>query len=329
MDAPHIVIVGGGFGGLAAARGLRKAPVRVTLIDRTNHHLFQPLLQAAFEEAESLGDPERARELLTFVLVGGGPTGVEMAGAIAELRRYTLRADFRRIDPLSARIVLIEAAPRILGHFPEPLAEKARRRLERLGVEVLTGNAVEKIDAGGVTVGGQRLASRTVIWTAGVAASPAASWLGAPTDRAGRVIVEADGRVPGHREVFVIGDTAHWQHEGKPLPGVAPVAMQQGAFVARLIQSELAGTPPPVFRYRDHGNLAVVGRGYAIFHHGRLRLGGWPAWLLWVFVHIANLAAFMNRLRTMTQWGWTYFTRQRGSRLILEPAPRSERHAGG
>jgi len=219
---------------------------------------------------------------------------------------------------LSARIVLIEAAPRILGPFPETLAAKARRRLERLGVEVLTGQPVEQVDAEGVIVGGRRIRSRTVIWTAGVTASPVGRWLGVATDRAGRVIVETDGRVPGHPEIFVLGDAAHWVYAGKPLPGVAPVAMQQGHFIAGVIRNHVLGKPAAPFRYRDNGNLAVVGRGYAIFHRRWLKLGGYLAWLLWVFVHIANLAAFMNRLRTMTQWAWSYLTRQRGSRLILE-----------
>jgi NADH:ubiquinone reductase (H+-translocating) len=416
MAERHVVIVGGGFGGLAVARGLRKAAVRVTVLDRTNHHLFQPLLYqvatamlapaeiatpirhalgnqqnatvllaeltgvdaanhrvqvklpdgsteslaydklvlatgathsyfghdefadhapglktladatairerilTAFEEAETLGAPEEREPLLTFVLVGGGPTGVEMAGASAELRRYSLKAEFRRIDPRAARIILIEASPRILGPFPESLAAKARLRLERLGVEVCTGAPVEKVDAEGVVVAGRRIRSRTVIWTAGVAASPVGTWLGIETDKSGRVKVGADGRVPGHPDIFVLGDAAHWLHEGKPLPGVAPVAMQQGDYIARVIAADALGRPAPAFRYRDRGNLAVVGRNYAIYHRGWLKLGGYLAWLLWVFVHIANLAAFMNRLRTMTQWAWSYFTRQRGSRLILEP----------
>jgi NADH dehydrogenase FAD-containing subunit len=416
---PHVVVVGGGFGGLAVARGLEDAPVRVTLVDRANHHLFQPLLYQvatamlapaeiatplrqilrrqsnatvllaevtgvaherravilstpwgesrelaydylviatgarhsffghhefadyshglkslpdalnirdailrAFETAELASDPQVQRELLTFVLVGAGPTGVEMAGAIAELRRYTLRRDFRRIDPRTARILLVEAAPRILLNFPERLAQRAQRRLEALGVEVRTGSPVERIDAHGVVVGGHHIASRTVIWTAGVEASPAGRWLGTPTDRAGRVRVAADCSVPDRPGIFVIGDTSSFEQDTKPLPGVAQVALQEGRYVGSLIASSVRGQPAPApFRYRNLGNLAIVGRGYAILDRGRRQMAGYTAWIIWALVHIAQLAAFMNRLRVMVQWAWAYFTRQHGSRLIVEPRP--------
>jgi NADH:ubiquinone reductase (H+-translocating) len=412
---PHVVIVGGGFGGLAVARGLRKAPVQVTLVDRANHHLFQPLLyqvatamlapaeiatplrqilgpQAnatvllaevtgvdaarrvvflcipggarreltydqlvlatgarhsyfdrhefadhsyglkslpdalairdgilrAFEAAELEDDAATQRELLTFVLVGAGPTGVEMAGAIAELRHYTLQRDFRRINPRLARICLIEAAPRILLSFPEELARRAQRRLEELGVEVLTGKPVGGIDERGVLVGGERIGSRTVIWTAGVEASPAGRWLGVSTDRVGRVQVGLDCGVSGLTGVFVIGDTASFEQDGKPLPGVAQVALQQGDYVASVIASRVqSGAPPVPFHYRNLGNLAIVGRGFALLETDHRRMAGHVAWLVWALVHIMQLAAFMNRLRVMVQWAWAYFTRQAGSRLIV------------
>jgi NADH dehydrogenase FAD-containing subunit len=401
---------------LSAARGLADAPVRITLVDRSNHHLFQPLLyqvatamlapaeiatplryilvrQAnvtvllaevtgldparravqlrtpegasreltydflvlatgsrhsyfghdefaefsfglkslpdalairervlrAFEMAELEPDPQRQQDLMTFVLVGAGPTGVEMAGAIAELRRFTLRSEFRRVNPREARILLIEAAPRILLTFPEELAQKARERLERLGVEVMTSKPVEAIDAEGVVVGGRHIPSHLVIWTAGVAASPAARWLDAPADRAGRVRVGRDCSVPGRPEVFVIGDTASYEQDGKPLPGVAQVAMQQGRHVAAVITARVEGGPaPPPFHYHNLGNLAIVGRGFALLDKDRWRMSGYIAWLAWALVHIAQLAAFMNRLRVMVQWAWAYFTRQHGSRLILQ-----------
>jgi NADH dehydrogenase FAD-containing subunit len=256
---------------------------------------------------------------LTFVLVGAGPTGVEMAGAIAELRRYTLRSDFRRIDPKEARIVLVEAAPRILLTFAEDLAARARARLEGLGVEVLTGRPVEHVDDEGVLVGGERIRSRTVIWTAGVAASPVGRWLGAATDRAGRVIVNSDCSVPAQPNVFVLGDTARFDEDGKPLPGVAQVAMQQGSYVARVLDARVTGGPPPApFRYTNLGNLAIVGRGFAILERGKYHLSGYPAFIVWALVHIYQLAAFMNRLRVMVQWAWSYFTRQQGSRLIMD-----------
>jgi NADH dehydrogenase len=415
QNAPRIVIVGGGFGGLAAARALRRTPADVTLIDRTNHHVFQPLLyQVAtsvltpgqigsplrgllhkqrnttvhlaevaavnterrhviassadrvdvpipydylilatgarhsyfdhdeferfapglksladavairnrilqgFEQAEAEADPRRHRDLLTFVLVGAGPTGVEMAGALAVLVRTTLRSEFRRIDPLSARIVLVDMASRVLGAFAEDLSSAARRRLERLGVDVRLGQAVDHIDEDGIIVAGERIASKTVIWTAGVAPSPAGKWLGVETDRAGRVKVRDDLTVPGHPEVFVVGDTASLSQDGKPLPGVAQVALQQGRYAARSIARRISGAPAlPPFRYFDKGNMAVVGKGFAVLQTGRLRLSGFLAWLAWAGVHLQFLAQSSLRVSVFLQWVWTYLTGQRGSRLIV------------
>jgi NADH dehydrogenase FAD-containing subunit len=264
-------------------------------------------------------DPSRHRDLLTFVLVGAGPTGVELAGALAEMARLTLRSDFRRIDPTSARVVLIEGGPRILPTFAEELAQRADARLCRHGVEIRTGARVEQVDAEGVVVGGERLRSRTVIWTAGVAASPAGRWLGAPTDPAGRVRVQPDLTVPGLPNVFVVGDTAHLEQDGTPLPGVAQAALQQGRYVGRVIASRVAGhaTPAP-FRYVDRGQLAVIGRNFAILEAGRLKLAGFPAWCVWAGIHLASLPAVGNRLVVAPQWAWTYVTKQLGSRLILD-----------
>ncbi len=406
---PRVVIVGGGFGGLQAAKALGHAPVKVTVIDRNNYHLFQPLLYwvataglspadisspirhvlrkqkntdvllaevtgvdlenqrvllgereipydylllatgardnyfghpdwsehasglksineatairsqilHAFERAEMETDHEKVRELLTFVLVGAGPTGVEMAGAIAELARKSLAQDFRHIDPTTARVILIEAMPRILGTFPETLAKRAQKALNRLGVEIRTGVPVESIDADGVSLDGQRIASTNVIWTAGVAASPAGNWLGAETDRAGRVKVNPDLSLPGHPNVFVIGDTATLMQDGKPLPGVAPVAMQQGRYVASLIKQRATdGSAEHPFRYVDKGSLATVGRSYAIVDLKGLRLTGLLAWILWLVIHIYYLIGFRNRLVTLFQWAWTYFTYNRNACLI-------------
>ncbi len=406
---PRVVIVGGGFGGLYAARTLHNAPVQVTVIDRSNHHLFQPLLyqvataalspadisapirgvlgrQAntnvifaevtgidlqeqcvlmhdkaapfdylilatgarhsyfghdewepyapglksitdaiairrkillAFEAAEVETDLEKRRALLTFVLVGAGPTGVEMAGAIAELAHKALAADFRNIDPTSARIVLVEAVPRILGAFPEPLARKAQKALNRLGVEVRTNAPVEAIDAGGVVIAGKYLAAQTVIWTAGVAASQAGKWLGAETDRAGRVKVLPDLTIPGHPHVFVIGDTAVVMQNGKPLPGVAPVAIQEGHYVASVIERRVAGKQANApFHYFNKGNVATVGRSFGIVEIGKIRIAGFIAWVMWLAIHIFYLIGFRNRLLVMLQWAWAYFTFQRGARLI-------------
>lgn len=422
MDAsdghhPHVVIVGGGFGGLAAARALENAPFRITLIDRTNHHLFQPLLyqvatavltpgqiaapirqvlrgQAnattvmaevrgvdierrevlvstsdcddhhisydflilatgvqhsyfghedfarfapglktmsdatdvrnkvlqAFETAEVETNSRHRDELMTFVLVGGGPTGVEMAGAIAELARMTMRKDFRRIDPLRARIVLVEAAPRVLGGFDESLSLKVQKRLQRMGVELRLGQPVEHIDAEGVIVGGERIFSRTVIWTAGVTPSPVAKWLGAPTDRLGRVLVNADLTVMDHPEVFVIGDVAHFVQDGRPLPGVAQVAIQMGKYAAKTIlhrRWQMVALPP--FRYVDRGAMAVVGRNYAVMQIGRWKLAGYWAWLIWSTIHVLFLALPNLRVSVFLQWVWGYLSKQRGSRLIVAP----------
>jgi len=414
-QSPHVVIVGGGFGGLAAAKALRKTPAKVTLIDRTNHHLFQPLLYQvatsvltggqiatpirnilrnqknatvlmgevtgvdkdqkcvivsdadrqnvqiaydhlilatgashsyfghnefaeyapglksladaeaarnkilqAFELAEAEEDPSRHRDLLTFILVGAGPTGVEMAGALAIFVRNTLKSDFRRIDPASARIVLADMAPRVLGSFSETLSKAAKQRLEKLGVEVWLGHSVDLIDAEGVVIAGERIASKTVIWTAGVAPSPAGKWLNAETDRAGRVRIEKDLTVPGHPEIFVVGDTASLDQNGKPLPGVAQVAMQQGRYAGKLIHSRIVGNPPPgPFSYFDKGTMAVVGKGFAVLQSWKVQVSGFGAWLAWAAVHLQFLATSSLRLSVFLQWIWTYVSGQRGDRLIV------------
>src|SRR4030095_15604843 len=373
------IIVGAGFGGLAAARALRNAPVKVLLIDKSNHHLFQPLLYQiatatlapadiatptrqllakqsnatvvfaevsgvdrekrhvlvnyldrrdaplpydylilatgashnyfgheefadfapglknlndgtsirdrilrAFELAEIEDDPKEHRDLLTFVLVGAGPTGVELAGAIAELRRFTLASDFRRVNPENARIILVQSGPRILPTFHEKLSRAAHKRLEELGVEIRTGARVTGVDPKGVTIGGERICSRTVVWTAGVTPSAAGKWLGASIDKSGRVIVQTDCSVPGQPEVFVIGDTASFDHGGKPLPGVAQVALQQGKYVASVIAARTTNAiAPSPFRYFDKGNMAVVGRNFAVLEIGGFRSAGFFAWLVW------------------------------------------------
>jgi NADH:ubiquinone reductase (H+-translocating) len=412
---PHVVIVGGGFGGLAAAKALRNTAAHITLVDRSNHHLFQPLLYQvatsaltpgqigsairnilrkqsnttvilgegtgldkeqkcifvdgadrsrvplsydflvlatgvthsyfghdefaahapglktladavdirnkilqAFEQAEAEEDPSRHRDLLTFVLVGAGPTGVEMAGAIAILVRSSLKSEFRRIDPTAARIVLLDMAPRVLGTFSEKLSAAARKRLESLGVEVRLAHAVDQIDADGVIVGGERIFSKTVIWTAGVAPSPAGKWLGVPTDRAGRVRIQSDLSVPDHPEIFVIGDTASLDQDGRPLPGVAQVAIQQGRYAGRLIHRRIGGqSAPPPFRYFDKGNMAVVGKGFAVLQSGGFQVSGFVAWLAWAGVHLQFLGESSLRVSVFVQWVWTYLTGQRGSRLIV------------
>jgi NADH dehydrogenase len=412
---PRVVIVGGGFGGLAAAKALRHAPVDVVVLDRTNHHLFQPLLyQVAtagltpgqiaspirgilrhqknatvglgevtavnkeqrsvlasfadrpdvvirydylviatgvrhsyfghdeyerfapglksladavairnhilqkFEQAEAEEDPSRHRDLLTFVLVGAGPTGVEMASALAVMVRTTLRSEFRRIDPLSTRIVLVDMGNRVLGSFAEELSGAAQRRLEGLGVELRLGKAVDQVDADGVVVAGERIASQSVIWTAGVAPSPAGKWLAVQTDRAGRVEVLPDLTVFGHPEVFVLGDTASLRQDGKPLPGVAQVAMQQGRYAGELIQRRVTGKPAPrPFRYFDKGSMAVVGKGFAVLQTGKIRFSGFLAWLAWAGVHLEFLATSSLRLSVFVQFVWTYLTDQRASRLIV------------
>jgi len=412
---PRIVIIGGGFGGLAAAKALRKTPAEVVLIDRTNHHVFQPLLYQvatsmlgpsnigfpirgllrkqknttvimaevtgidtdqrrvimgdadrrdvpldydylivatgathsyfghdefaqfapglksladaaairnkvlqAFEQAEAEEDPQRHKDLLTFVLVGAGPTGVEMSGALGELVRSTLRSDFRRIDPTLARIILIDRGSRVLGTFSEHLSAAAKKRLEKLGVNVRSGQGVDRIDEHGVIVAGERILSKTVIWTAGVKPSPAAQWLKAETDHSGRVKINDDLTVPGRPEIFVIGDTAAMSQDGAPLPGVAQVAMQQGRHAATRIHRHLTGKkPPPAFRYFDKGNMAVVGRGFAVMQRGKFALAGWFAFLAWAFVHMHFLATPGLRATVFLQWLWTFFTGQRGSRLII------------
>src|SRR4029077_1085673 len=272
----------------------------------------------AFEDAETEEDPAAHRDLLTFVLVGAGPAGVEMASAIAHLVRNTLRSEFRRINPTSARIVLVDMANKVLGAFSEDLSRAAKERLERLGVEVRLGHGVDQIDENGVVVAGERIRSKTVIWTAGVAPSPAGKWLDVPTDRAGRVRVEKNLSVPDHGEIFVVGDTATFEQDGKPLGGVAQVAMQEGQYVGRLIHRRITGkrTPGP-FRYFDKGNMAVVGKGFAVLQTGRIRLHGFVPWLAWAVIHIAFLAQRSLRISVALQWMWTFVTGQRGSRLIV------------
>src|SRR5277367_6608389 len=423
MAQPRIIIVGAGFGGLAAGKALKNTPAEILLIDCKNHHLFQPLLYQvatsvltpsqiatpirsilrnqknttvimgevtgldkdqkcvivndadrqnvpiaydylilatgathsyfghnefaeyapglknladaeaarnkilqAFETAEAEEDADRHRDLLTFVLVGAGPTGVEMAGALAIFVRSTLKADFRRIDPTSARIVLVDMAPKVLGPFPDGLSKAAKQRLEKLGVEVRLGHGVDLIDADGVVVAGERIASKTVIWTAGVAPSPAGKWLSVETDRAGRVRVQKDLTVPGHPEIFVVGDTASLDQNGKPLPGVAQVAIQQGRYAGRLIARRLAGkSVPPPFRYFDKGNMAVVGKGFAVMQSGKIHLSGFFAWLAWAAIHIQFLATANLRIGVFVQWVWAFLTGERGSRLIVNHhAPANE-----
>jgi NADH dehydrogenase len=275
----------------------------------------------AFENAEATESHEARRRFLTFVVIGGGPTGVEMAGAIAELARVALRHDFRSIDPREASIILIEAGPRVLPAFPAVLSAAAHKSLERLGVEVRAGTPVTHCDAEGVTIGDNRLAAATIIWGAGVAASSAATWLGTEKDRVGRVMVGPDLTVPGHPEIFCIGDTAHAVGaDGKPLPGLAPVAKQQGAYVARVLRARLAGKPAPKpFRYRDFGTMATIGRRAAVADFGWLKLDGTLAWLLWGLVHVSFLIGFRNRLIVMLDWVWSYVTFQSGARLITGP----------
>ena len=424
MNRPHVVIVGGGFGGLQVARGLRRAAVDITLVDKRNFHLFQPLLYqvatgglgpaeiaaplrslfrkqpnlrvlcaevvdidaarqtvslhdghalrwdylvvaagasnnyfgndswaahapglktvedaqeirrrvlSALETAERIDDPHERTPWLTFVVVGGGPTGVEMAGALAELAHVTMRDEFRAFDPRTARILLLEGAPRVLTPYPEPLSENARQSLQRLGVEVLTGALVQHIAPDHIVyTHGQEtfiLPTRTVVWAAGVRAAPLATTLAqrtnTPTDRLGRLIVQPDLSLPDHPNLFVIGDMAHFAHQnGTPLPGVAPVATQQGQYVAQRIRRLMAGdtTPPSPFRYLDKGNMAVIGRKAAVAQVGRLHFTGWFAWLMWLFVHLMFLVGFENRLLVFVQWALNYFTRNRRARLILGTA---------
>ena len=406
---PHIVIIGGGFGGLSAARALRHADVRVTLIDRRNHHVFQPLLYQvatatlspgdiaapirwilrsirnvrvllanatridaaarrielsdggsldydwlivatgskhayfghgdwepnapglktledaiairrrillAFERAEREEDTRRQRELLTFVIVGGGPTGVELAGTLAEIARQTLRDEFRTIDTTRARILLVEAGPTILQTFPEKLRDAARASLVRLGIEVREGVAVTGVDSHGVMIGSERVDAGTVLWAAGVAASSLVKTLGVPLDRAGRVIVEPDLSIPGHPEVFVVGDAAAAMQDGKLLPGVAQTAMQGARHAAKNILRRLRGQPTTQFVYRDLGSMAIVGRRAAISDLGWIKLSGALAWLAWLFLHIFMLIGFRNRVVVLFEWAMAYLTFQRGARLI-------------
>jgi len=273
----------------------------------------------AFEQAETEEDASLHRDLLTFVLVGAGPAGVELAGAIAVLIRSSLRAQFRRIDPTSARVILVDMASKVLGPYADDLSAAVKQRLEKLGVEVRLGYGVDQIDDKGVIVNGNRIASRTVIWTAGVAPSLAGKWLNADTDRAGRVRIQSDLTVPGHPDIFVVGDTATLNQDSKPLGGVAQVEMQQGRYVGRLIERRVTGKPDSSpFRYLDKGTMAVAGQGYAVLQSGKLHLKGPIAWLAWAGVHIISLAQPGLRLSVFLQWVWTFLTRQRGSRLIVD-----------
>lgn len=409
----RVLIVGGGFGGLRVARGLARADdLDITLLDRRNHHLFQPLLYqvamaalspaeiavpirtifsrqrncrvilevalgvdfankklhtlglgaldydylvlacgarhsyfghaewedyapglksleeateirrrvlTAFELAEKEADPVRQRRLLTFVVIGAGPTGVELAGALGEITRYTLSRDFRRIDPERARVILVEAGPRILPTFPEKLSDRATRDLEQLGVTVWTQTKVTCVDAEGVTLGDEAVKAATVLWAAGVAPSELNRTLGIDLDRQGRIVVNADCSIPGHRDVFVIGDQAHFEDEpGKPLPGLAPVAIQQGRLVARNILRERAGVPREPFHYLDKGQMATIGRRRAIAQFRGLEFSGLLAWLAWLLVHIYYLIGFKNRLQVMFEWAWSYMKFRRGARLIVQ-----------
>ena len=417
MASPIVVIVGGGFGGVAAAKVLKNAPAEIVLIDRENHNLFQPLLYqvatsvlspgqigvpirdllrhhknttvilaevvgvdkdrkqllvcdadrrdvpipfdylilatgvthsyfghdefekfapglknladaeavrnkilTAFELAEAEEDPSTHQDLLTFILVGAGPTGVEMAGAIAVMVRGTMKSEFRRIDPASARIVLVDRSSRVLASFSEKLSAAAKKRLENLGVEVKLGQNVDRIDADGIVVAGERIFSKTVIWTAGVAPSPAGKWLAAETDHAGRVRIQNNLSVAGHPEIFVVGDTASLDRDGKPLPGVAQVAIQQGRYAGKLIHRRLTGkSAPGPFSYFDKGNLAVVGKGFAVLESGKVHSSGLIAWFAWAAVHLQFLADSSLRLGVFLQWVWTYLSGRRGARLIVNP----------
>ena len=407
---PHVVIVGCGFGGLFAAQALARAPVRVTVLDRTNHHLFQPLLYQvataslsapavaapirhilsgqrnatvlygeaeridvarravmldgggkiaydhlivatgaansyfgrdewaghapslktledayeirrrvllAFELAEREGDASRRAALLTFVVIGAGATGVELAGAFAEIARHTLRGEFRNIDPRNARVVLVESGERVLPGFPPPLSEKARLQLEHLGATVWLGRRVTGIDAEGVQMGDERLAARTVVWAAGVEASPLGASLGVPLDRAGRVVVGEDLTAPGHPEIAVIGDLAALPWHSPPVPGTAPAAKQMGRFAALNILAALQGKPRRAFRYKDAGMLATIGHNSAVAVLGRLHLSGYPAWLLWLLAHIYFLIGFRNRIMVLIDWAWAYWTFQRNARVVI------------
>jgi NADH dehydrogenase len=274
-------------------------------------------------------DPALQKALLTFVVVGGGPTGVELAGALGEMSRFTLAADFRNIDPALARVILVEAGPRILPSFSASQARRATRDLEGLGAQVWTSSVVTGVDQHGVDIGAERIQAATTLWAAGVQASPLGKSLGAPLDPLGRVLVEPDLSVPGHPEVFVIGDLARLEDEaGAPLPGVAPVAMQQGRYVARTILRELRGKPRKPFRYRDRGQLATIGRRKALCDLGRIRFGGFAAWLAWLVVHIYFLVGFKNRFFVVCQWAWSYLSFRRGARIIVASDWRATRENG-
>jgi NADH dehydrogenase len=409
---PHVVILGCGFGGLFAARALAGAPVRVTVVDRTNHHLFQPLLYqvataglsapaiaapirailasqqnvtvlmaeakridvarhavvldsgeelaydrlivatgathsyfghddwapyapglktlddaleirrrvlVAFERAERETDAAIRAACLTFVVIGGGPTGVELAGTFAEIARHTLPGEFRNFDPRKARVLIVEAGDRILSAYPADLSEKARLQLERLGVTVWLGRPVTSVDAGGVQLGDERLPSRTVVWAAGVAASPLGRSLGVPLDRAGRVVVGPDLTAPGHPEIHVIGDLASVPSHQPPIPGIAPAAKQMGRFAALCVLNDLKGKKSEPFEYKDYGMLATIGRNAAIALLGRFKLWGYPAWLLWLGAHIFFLIGFRNRIVVLIDWAWAYWTLQRYARIVMNP----------
>ena len=291
------------------AHGLKTIGDAVYLRDR---------ILLAFEKAETETDPDERRRLLNFVVVGGGATGVELTGAIAELAKRTLASDFRTINPGSARIVLVEAGPRLLRQFDESLSHSAQRALEKLGAEVRLGTAVTGCDEAGISMGPERIETRTIMWSAGVEASPAGRWLGVETDRAGRVKVEPDLSLPGRPHIFVLGDTALVTGVGgQPLPGVAPVAKQQGAYVAQVIAARVAGQPVAPFHYRDYGMLATIGRSHALVQFGRVKLSGFPAWVLWCFAHIFFLIGFRNRLFVMLNWAWNFLASRRGARLII------------
>jgi NADH dehydrogenase len=283
----------------------------------------------AFEAAEREADSVVRSAWLTFVVIGGGPTGVELAGALSEIARHALAKDFRHIDPAQARVILLEGTPRILSSFGEGLSASARQQLERLGVEVRTGALATALDDEGVTLADERIAARTVLWAAGVAASPLARSLGVPLDRAGRVVVEPDLTVPGHPEVYVIGDLAHVEQDGRPVPGVAPAAIQGASHAADNILRTIRGQPRRPFRYRDKGSLATIGRASGVADFGRLKLSGWPAWAAWLFIHIFFLIGFRNRFIVMFSWAWSYLTYDRGARLItgLKQAPATARPA--
>ena len=416
----HVLIIGGGFAGMNAAKGLGGVrDLEVTVIDRTNHHLFQPLLYqvamaglspadiaapirsmlsrypnirvlqgevcsldldrnvavadfaevpfdylilacgarhcyfghdeweefapglknleqateirrrvlSAYEEAERTASRADQKRLLTFVVVGGGPTGVELAGAIGEMSRFTLAKDFRTINSTLARVILLEAGPRILPMFGEQQATRAMRDLEHLGVQVWTNSAVTNIDADGVNIGDERIDAATVLWAAGVTASPLGKSSGGEVDRVGRVLVEPDLSVKGHQNVFVAGDLACFTHQtGKPLPGTAPVAMQQGRYLAKLIRGELQGKPRTPFHFADKGQMATIGRSRAIVEVGKLKLAGFTAWLLWLVVHIYYLTGFQNRLFVVLKWAWSYLSFRRGARLIVSKEWRFHPH---